>query len=256
VLNSVWLNRVMEELPRPEAPSAMDEVRAERLAALAARRMTTSRAAGESNESASPVPGPTQRSSSSGRIPQRRHPAKGARAAALGLSLASTGGLAALFAVTSAHGGTELQAATVVSNTPVAGSTGAAQPQGINLEVPPVGAPAAPSGTPAIATDVVVDGGVYHNKWGDVQVRATFASDGSLTDVTTLQTPYRDGKSVRINDRAVPRLNVEALTAQSANVDTVSGATYTSNDYRRSLQSAIDAAARAGVAVAGAGAGA
>ena len=56
-----------------------------------------------------------------------------------------------------------------------------------------------------------------------------------------------DGKSVRINERAVPQLNSEALTAQSAEVDTVSGATYTSNDYRRSLQSAIDAARAAGL---------
>ena len=55
------------------------------------------------------------------------------------------------------------------------------------------------------------------------------------------------GSSVRINDRAVPQLNSEALTAQSADVDTVSGATYTSNDYRRSLQSAIDAAKAAGL---------
>ena len=65
--------------------------------------------------------------------------------------------------------------------------------------------------------------------------------------MTTLQTPYRDGKSVRINERAVPELNSEALTAQSASVDTVSGATYTSTDYRRSLQSAIDAANAAGI---------
>jgi uncharacterized protein with FMN-binding domain len=105
--------------------------------------------------------------------------------------------------------------------------------------------PAAPvSTTPpvAAATDAVVDGAVFHNKWGDVQVEATFAPDGTLVDVTTLQTPYRDGKSVWINDQAVPQLNSEALTAQSAAVDTVSDATYTSNDYRRSLQSAIDTA--------------
>jgi uncharacterized protein with FMN-binding domain len=88
---------------------------------------------------------------------------------------------------------------------------------------------------------------VYSNKWGDVQVEATFAADGSLIDVTTLQTPYADDKSVRINERAVPQLNSEALTAQSASVDTVSGATYTSTDYRRSLQSAIDAAHAAGI---------
>ena len=51
-----------------------------------------------------------------------------------------------------------------------------------------------------------------------------------------------DRKSVSINERALPTLIQEALTAQSADVDTVSGATYTSNSYRDSLQSAIDAA--------------
>ena len=80
-----------------------------------------------------------------------------------------------------------------------------------------------------------------------MQVEVTFAADGSIADATTLKTPYVDDKSVRINQRAAPRLNSEALTAQSADVDTVSGATYTSNDYRRSLQSAIDAANAAGI---------
>jgi len=46
-------------------------------------------------------------------------------------------------------------------------------------------------------------------------------------------------------------LNSEALTVQNADVDTVSGATYTSNDYRRSLQSAIDAANAAGITTIG-----
>jgi uncharacterized protein with FMN-binding domain len=59
--------------------------------------------------------------------------------------------------------------------------------------------------------------------------------------------PDGDGKSVGINDRAVPVLDSEALTAQSARVDTVSGATYTSRGYEQSLQSAIDAARAAGI---------
>ena len=51
----------------------------------------------------------------------------------------------------------------------------------------------------------------------------------TLTDVTTLQTPGGRQRSVSINNAAVPRLNSEALTAQSAAVHTVSGATYTSD---------------------------
>lgn len=75
----------------------------------------------------------------------------------------------------------------------------------------------------------------------------SFATDGTIVDVQAIATPTRDNKSVRINDAAVLRLNSAALTAQSASVDTVSGATYTSTDYRKSLQSAINAAHAAGI---------
>ena len=67
---------------------------------------------------------------------------------------------------------------------------------------------------------------------------------GKITDVTALQTPT-GGKSDRINAQAVPILQSEALTAQSAQIDSVSGATYTSTSYKISLQSALDQAAAA-----------
>ena len=273
-----WLTGVMAELLPPPASSPADDERAARLAALSARRPSrpspepTRSSAGVDMEDrlaarfealsarrgqnhGEPVATPGRSRS------KRRHPAKGARVAALGLSLASTGGLATLFAVTNAQSGTETQAAQIVATTPAggasaaAGSAASAAPSpAIDLAQPATpatpAAPAAPATTVPVASATVVDGGVFSNKWGVVQVQATFGSDGTLVDVAALQTPSRDGKSVRINDAAVPRLNSEALTAQSANVDTVSGATYTSNDYRRSLQSAIDAAAQAGLAVA------
>jgi uncharacterized protein with FMN-binding domain len=88
----------------------------------------------------------------------------------------------------------------------------------------------------------VVDGAVYRNRWGNVQVEVTFDARGALAAVDAIQTPDDRSKSVWINDQAVPRLDAEALQLQSADVHTVSGATYTSTDYRRSLQSAIDAA--------------
>ena len=100
---------------------------------------------------------------------------------------------------------------------------------------------------PVALTPTVVDGGVFANKFGPVQVQATFAADGSLSSVDILQFPDQDGKSIRINDSAIPTLNNEALASQSASVDTVSGATYTTKDYERSLQSAIDAARSAGL---------
>jgi uncharacterized protein with FMN-binding domain len=171
------------------------------------------------------------------RRPRRKHPAQGARAAALGMSLATTAGLAGIFA-TMSRPATAETAAVIVSD----GSS-----RVTDLVAPSPAEPLARAGQDSQPT--VVDGAVFRNKWGPVQVEATFAPDGTLADVTTLQTPDDRGRSVRINDYAVPRLNREALTVQSAAVDTVSGATYTSDGYRQSLQSAIDAARDAGVTV-------
>jgi uncharacterized protein with FMN-binding domain len=74
-----------------------------------------------------------------------------------------------------------------------------------------------------------------------VQVQIT-VTGGKITQVSALQTPTADHRSVSINARATPTLASEALTAQSANIDSVSGATYTSDSYKISLQSAIDLA--------------
>ena len=89
------------------------------------------------------------------------------------------------------------------------------------------------------------DGDTIDTRYGPVQVQAQ-VQDGSLVAVAVMQYPDEDGKSVRINQRALPELQSEALAAQSAQVDTVSGATYTSDAYVKSLQSAIDEARAAG----------
>ena len=65
---------------------------------------------------------------------------------------------------------------------------------------------------------------------------------GRITASTLLQVPHEAGRTDRINSQAAPILNQETVQAQSAQIDTVSGATYTSDGYVRSLQSAIDAA--------------
>ncbi|KUL20696.1 hypothetical protein ADL12_48310 [Streptomyces regalis] len=64
------------------------------------------------------------------------------------------------------------------------------------------------------------------------------------TGASAVQSPDGTARSRDINSTAVPKLNQETLQAQSADIDTVSGATYTSAGYRQSLQSALD---RAGV---------
>ena len=66
--------------------------------------------------------------------------------------------------------------------------------------------------------------------------------DGVITSSAAIQYPNRDRHDQQINSYAVPVLNAEAVDAQSAHIDAVSGATYTSVGYVRSLQSAIDAA--------------
>ena len=84
-------------------------------------------------------------------------------------------------------------------------------------------------------------GSVIHTQFGDMQVSVTIAN-GTINEVTPLQLTNRGGRSVAISSQAAPILRSEVLSAQSASVHNVSGATYTSNGYLRSLQSALDAA--------------
>lgn len=153
---------------------------------------------------------------------KRRHPARKTRIAVLALSLASTAGLAGTFAATDGP------------TSSVAVGTGGIVNAGIQV---------------ASAAPTTVNGDVFVNKWGPVQVQATFGSSGELVAVDAVQVPFADGKSVRINNQAVPVLNNEAISTQSAQVDSVSGATYTSVDYEKSLQSAVDAARAGGITV-------
>lgn len=77
--------------------------------------------------------------------------------------------------------------------------------------------------------------------YGYIQVRATVAS-GKLTDVTFLQYPNDRRDSVQINTYAMPQLKQQAIAAQSAQVDGVSGATDTSQAFIQSLGSALSQA--------------
>jgi uncharacterized protein with FMN-binding domain len=67
-------------------------------------------------------------------------------------------------------------------------------------------------------------------------------SGGKITSVVPVQLPSSDPKSSEISSFAAPQLQQSALTKQSANVDAVSGATYTSDGYKTALQSALDKA--------------
>lgn len=77
--------------------------------------------------------------------------------------------------------------------------------------------------------------------YGFVQVKAT-VSGGKLTSVSFLEYPNDNPTSQSINSQAIPYLQQEAIQAQSANVDIISGATYTSQAFSQSLGSALNSA--------------
>ena len=84
-------------------------------------------------------------------------------------------------------------------------------------------------------------GSVVQTRFGAVQVQITVKA-GAVTDVTALQLTDDDRKSVQISNRAAPLLRAAVIKAQSAQVQTISGATVTSDAYLTSLQAALDAA--------------
>jgi hypothetical protein len=141
--------------------------------------------------------------------------------------------------------------------------TGIADRAAANVEAPPgiVTGPAAPSGTgpagpptplpgaagsdrsPGAGAGItaVVNGTVAQTRWGPVQVQATIVA-GRITEITVLQQPNGTFQDKEVNAYALPTLRAEALTAQSAHIASVSGATVTSGGYLESLQAALDAA--------------
>jgi uncharacterized protein with FMN-binding domain len=85
------------------------------------------------------------------------------------------------------------------------------------------------------------DGDPVSTRYGNVQVQIT-VQGGKITKADVLQVPWNDHRDQEINSYAVPVLNGEVVSAQSATIDMVSGATFTSEGYVQSLQSAIDQA--------------
>jgi uncharacterized protein with FMN-binding domain len=82
-------------------------------------------------------------------------------------------------------------------------------------------------------------GDAVGTQYGDAQVRVT-VKDGKIVTIDALQLQGNDPRSVQISSSAAPILQQEALTKQSADVDAVSGATFTSASYTQSLQSGLD----------------
>ncbi|MER5600044.1 FMN-binding protein [Streptomyces sp. NPDC002265] len=94
---------------------------------------------------------------------------------------------------------------------------------------------AGPARTSTSGSSEVVTGSTVNTVEGPVQVEVTFEGD-RIASVRMLRQPNHPQTTA-----AVPKLITETLQAQSADIDTVSGATFTSDGYRKSLQAAIDA---------------
>jgi uncharacterized protein with FMN-binding domain len=84
-------------------------------------------------------------------------------------------------------------------------------------------------------------GARVNTRWGIVEVRIT-VKNGTITNSQAVEYPRNNGRDQQINAYALPILNRATLSAQSAAIDSISGATVTSDGYIRSLQSAIDQA--------------
>lgn len=78
-------------------------------------------------------------------------------------------------------------------------------------------------------------------QYGDVQVRVT-VEDGQITAAEAIEYPDDEQQSQEVNSYAIPILNSAVVSEQGADIDAVSGATFTSDAYTQSLQAALDEA--------------
>ncbi len=158
--------------------------------------------------------------------------------------------------------GWQIGAAASTSNVVAGGSTGTTtggSPTGTATTAPsaPGSTPAAsapasssPSSAPSAAPSKAASSGLKDGSFtgqsaqtpfGNVQVKV-IVSGGKITDIKALQLTDQGGRSVQISNYAAPILRQEVLASQSANVANVNGATYTTDGYLTSVQSALDQA--------------
>jgi uncharacterized protein with FMN-binding domain len=210
--------------------------------AAAAARAAAARAAKAGVPGARPAPASARKGK----------PAASSKVAALAVSVASTAALVGLFArqdgntsdsiiltggttaATSGIPGTTVVTPVAATPTTVAAATG-------NTAAATTAAPVTTAAAaPGIADGTYVGDG-SRNRFGTVKVQVVYAG-GQLSDVQILQYPNGDNRSIRINQYALPILINETIQAQGSNINGVGGATYTSNSYYQSLQSALDKA--------------
>jgi uncharacterized protein with FMN-binding domain len=140
------------------------------------------------------------------------------------IAIIATGTIGGVVAVVAYHPPSLTPVSTigVATSTPTTGTTTA----------PTTGTSKPPSGASGIYS-----GDTAQTAWGPVQVQIT-VSGGQITAAKALQWPNGDRRSQSIAQQSIPYLIQQTLTTKSANVLGVSGASYTSDGWRRSLASA------------------
>lgn len=146
---------------------------------------------------------------------------------------------------TAANGGTVVIAGSVPGGTKTSES-GSQSASSAGSASTGTGSPSSTTGNPAGASSTAaaaktVTGTAAQTRYGPVQVQIN-VQNGQTTNVSVVKYPSNTGRDKQINTQALPILVNETLKAQSAKIDMVSGATYTSNGYLSSLQSALDQA--------------
>jgi uncharacterized protein with FMN-binding domain len=133
-------------------------------------------------------------------------------------------------------------ATTEPSTTPSSSASGSAS-SSASSKSRSSGSSSSSSSTPSASSSGTksYSGDVAQTRWGPVEVKITVTA-GKITKVDVLQYPSGNPKDQEINDYALPILVQDTLSAQSAKIDMISGATVTSDGYVQSLQSALDAA--------------
>ncbi|HEU0205830.1 MAG TPA: FMN-binding protein [Pseudolysinimonas sp.] len=160
------------------------------------------------------------------------------RRAAVASVIASAGVIIAGFQIGSAVSATRTTTSAGLSGG-TATSTGGSAAASPGATASP--APTAATGSTGSAQDGTFTGATEQTPFGPMQVAAVI-SGGKITDVKVLQRTDQGGRSVQISNQADPMLRSEVLQSQSANVSMIGGATYTSEGYLMSLQSALDKA--------------
>ncbi|WP_010205276.1 FMN-binding protein [Salinibacterium sp. PAMC 21357] len=147
-------------------------------------------------------------------------------------------------AVTTANGSSLTLPVGEVTNGSTSGSTssGATTPETSTAPTTSTNTGTETSGTVASGpADGTYTGSSINTRFGAVQVQLTIAG-GSISEVTALHLTDEDGRSIQISNRAAPVLRSEIIASQSTAVSNVSGATYTTQAYLASVQSALDQA--------------